>query len=306
MTDPLISVVLTTYNRCHLLPRAIHSVLSGSYANFELIIMDDASTDETSQVVAQLRDYRIRYVRLPENGGVLRARNRAFDLARGEYITILDDDDELAPDALATVADEFRKWDLAGVDVLWFDCRDAESGQRSGSMPHSSSGVVDFRDLICGRIHGDFWLTFSKEALQHHRFNEKLKAHESLLWMRVHRTHQARYVPRVLCSKYRAHGGERLCDLSVRMRQLEYTTLALSLFIEEFGEVLLNTCPSIYGSRLAYLGLHQMAVADFASGRASILRSLRYRFALKYLLLYVASYFISPGHVVALIARAES
>lgn len=302
---PLISVVLTTYNRCHLLPRAINSVLDGTYDNFELIIIDDASSDRTPEVVSQLKDRRIQYIRMQENGGVLRARNRGFDIARGDYVTILDDDDELLPDALSAVSEEFQRTAREGIDVLWFDCRDAEAGKKSGSIP-GSDGIINFEDYVCGRIQGDFWMALSKTALQGNRFNEKLRAHESLLWLRIHRTHRARYVPRVLCEKYREHGGERLCDLTVRLRQLKLTTLALSQFLEEFGDVLASVCPSVYGKRLAYLGLHQMTVDDFVSGRSSILRSLKYRFSVKYILLYCSSFFLTAKHVIAIVTRMES
>jgi glycosyltransferase involved in cell wall biosynthesis len=67
VSTPLISVVLTTYNRSKLLPRAIDSVLKGSYSNFELIVIDDASPDDTEQVVTRIGDPRVRYVRQLEN-----------------------------------------------------------------------------------------------------------------------------------------------------------------------------------------------------------------------------------------------
>lgn len=305
MNKPLITVVLTTYNRCRLLQRAINSVLGGNYDNFELIIVDNASTDGTSEVISQIKDPRVQYVRMPDNGGALSARNRGFDMAQGEYITTLDDDDELTPDALGTVVEEFERTRHAGDDVIWFDCRDAESGQKSGTMP-MPAGPVEFEAYLCGRIQGDFWLTFNRNALRGNRFNEQLKAHESLLWMRIHRTHKARYVPRVLCLKYREHGGARLCDLNVRLAQLRQTTLAMALFIEEFGEALMRLCPSRYGSRLGYLGLHQMAIGDFSSGRSAVLRSLKYRFSVKYLLFYVVSFFLTTNHIKAILTRMES
>jgi len=305
VSTPLVSVILTTYNRSNLLPRAIDSVLAGTYANIELIIVDDASQDRTPEAVSRFKDLRVQYVRMPENGGVLRARNRGFDMAAGDYVTILDDDDELLPDALGAVAAEFEKTEREGIDILWFDCQDAESGQKSGSMLIDARNIR-FEDYVCGRIQGDFWMAFRKAALDGNRFNEELKAHESLLWLKIHRTHSARYVPRVVCKKYREHGGERLCDLSVRLRQLKHTALAMSQFIEEYGDTLAQVCPSAYGKRLAYLGLHQMAVNDFISGRSYILRSLKYRYSIKYVLLYIASFFIRAKHVVAIIARMES
>lgn len=305
MDTPLITVTLTTYNRCKLLSRAVNSVLNGTYENFELIIIDDASSDGTLEVASSFNDPRIQYVRMPENGGVLRARNRAFDLAGGDYITMLDDDDELLPDALSCIAREFANSENDGVDILWFDCENAESGTTSGHMPNPG-GPVRIEDCLCGRAKGDFKLVFTKQALQGNRFDEKLWAHESLLWMRILRTRKARHVSRVVCRTYREHGGERLCDPEVKFRHLEQTALAQSQYLHEFGDILTRTCPRAYGQRLAYLGLHQMAVGNFTAGRSAVLRSLRYRPSGKYAMLYIISFFIRARHVKELIRRMAS
>jgi glycosyltransferase involved in cell wall biosynthesis len=304
MIHPRISIVLATHNRSHLLPRAVASVAGGTYSNFELIIVDDGSTDDTREVAARFTDPRIRYVQLPENGGVLRARNRGFDLATGQYITLLDDDDELVPDALETVATWFAR--VGGeVDILWFDCIDVELGHRSGSMP---DGVRDisFESYLCGRISGDFWMAFAARAIAPYRFDERLRAHESLLWLRIHRTHRARYIPLVLCRKYREHGSPRLCEQETRARHVAQTALAMSAFADEFGGDLERLAPDRYGKLLAYVGLYRMAVDDFPAGRALILRSFKYRLSLKYLALLAASPLLKPRHVAALIARADA
>ncbi|MBX3011182.1 MAG: glycosyltransferase family 2 protein [Caldilineaceae bacterium] len=100
-TTPLLSVIIPTYNRAHLLGRAVSSVLSQSFAAFELLIIDDHSTDNTEQVVAQWDDPRIRYLRHAENRGSSATRNCGIRAAQAEFITFLDDDDEFLPDALA-------------------------------------------------------------------------------------------------------------------------------------------------------------------------------------------------------------
>ncbi len=131
----LVSVILTTYKRSHLLMKAVDSVLKGSYENIELIIVNDCSPDNTDEVVRQIDDNRIKYVKLSKNSGVLAARNRGFNAASGEIITILDDDDVLVPDALRLIVDAFSHIDPKERGILWFDCRDKESGKKSGVMP---------------------------------------------------------------------------------------------------------------------------------------------------------------------------
>lgn len=94
-----VSVIITTYNRADLVCEAIDSVLNQTFQDFELIVLDDGSTDATQQRLAAYGD-RIRYVRQP-NAGVNAARNAALSLAQGEYIAILDSDDLWKPYKLA-------------------------------------------------------------------------------------------------------------------------------------------------------------------------------------------------------------
>ena len=104
---PLISVILPTYNRAHCIQDAIRSILGQGFRQWELIVIDDGSTDITRQVVAPyLRDGRIIYVR-QENRGHSSARNRALAIARGSIVTYLDSDNVALPNFLATVAAAF-------------------------------------------------------------------------------------------------------------------------------------------------------------------------------------------------------
>ncbi|PZR19115.1 MAG: hypothetical protein DI538_31435, partial [Azospira oryzae] len=96
----LVSVILPTYNRAGLISRAIKSVLRQSYANWELIIIDDGSSDETARVVEQyLTDSRIKYL-YKANSGAGDSRNFGLIKAKGDWITFLDSDDEFHEDKI--------------------------------------------------------------------------------------------------------------------------------------------------------------------------------------------------------------
>jgi len=99
---PTVSVVITTFNRQDILPRAIQSVLSQTFDDFELIIVDDHSTDGTPDAIRRFDDSRLTYIRRSENGGLSRSRNAGIAASRGEYVAFLDDDDEWKPDKLKT------------------------------------------------------------------------------------------------------------------------------------------------------------------------------------------------------------
>lgn len=97
--QPLISVILNTFNRAQLVRRAIDSVLAQTYPNLELIVVDDGSTDDTEEVLAEENDPRFRYIR-QENSGLSAGRNRGFAVAAGAWIACLDDDDQVEPEWL--------------------------------------------------------------------------------------------------------------------------------------------------------------------------------------------------------------
>lgn len=97
---PTVSVIIPTYNRAHLVDRAIQSVLNQTYQDFELIVVDDGSTDSTEEVVRSIKDPRIRYTRHNQNRGGSAARNSGIKMARGKYIAFQDSDDEWLPEKL--------------------------------------------------------------------------------------------------------------------------------------------------------------------------------------------------------------
>ena len=98
---PRVSVVVPTYNRADLLPQAIDSVLRQAFVSFELLVVDDGSTDDTDRVVARFEDDRILYLRQPHSGLPAVARNTGMRRARGEFIAFLDSDDLWLPEKLA-------------------------------------------------------------------------------------------------------------------------------------------------------------------------------------------------------------
>jgi glycosyltransferase involved in cell wall biosynthesis len=105
---PAVSIVLPTYNRAELLGRSIQSVLGQTYRDFELIVVDDGSTDGTVEVVGGFRDRRIRYVPLARNTGAGAARNVGIRMARGKLLAFQDSDDEWLPSKLAKQMSAFE------------------------------------------------------------------------------------------------------------------------------------------------------------------------------------------------------
>lgn len=97
MVDGLVSVIMPSWNTAGFIAESINSVIAQTYKNWELIIVDDCSTDNTDEVVAAFDDPRIRYLKNEKNSGAALTRNRAMREARGEWIAFLDSDDLWTP-----------------------------------------------------------------------------------------------------------------------------------------------------------------------------------------------------------------
>lgn len=100
MLDGLVSIIMPSWNTGKYISESIQSVLAQTYTNWELIIVDDCSTDNTDEVIANFFDKRIRYLKNTQNSGAALTRNRALREANGEWIAFLDSDDIWLPEKL--------------------------------------------------------------------------------------------------------------------------------------------------------------------------------------------------------------
>lgn len=119
----MISIVIPLYNKAALVRRTLDSVFAQTYQDFEIVIVDDGSTDGSAHVVASIADARIRLIS-QQNAGVSAARNRGILEARGEYIALLDADDEWHPDYLDTQMSLVEKYPEAAVFATNYEFRD--------------------------------------------------------------------------------------------------------------------------------------------------------------------------------------
>lgn len=145
-TQPTVSAVIPTHNRAAYLPRAIQSVLSQTRPVDEIVIADDGSTDDTESLIARMRSQypKIRYIRLPQNGGAQRARNAGIRAASGEWIAFLDSDDVWLPDRIRLCLEKARQMNVPAVHTEAYMRR---NGQLSLMKRSSAQGYI-FPDLL--------------------------------------------------------------------------------------------------------------------------------------------------------------
>lgn len=137
------SVILPTYNRAQLIKRSIHSVLKQTFESFELIVVDDGSTDETEELVGEFHDDRIKYVKMPAREGAGAARNTGIRIASADLIAFQDSDDEWMSTKLHEQLLKLSEQPEAGVvysDML----RVSKSGECSLLVsPQFEPGIID-------------------------------------------------------------------------------------------------------------------------------------------------------------------
>lgn len=149
MNNSLVSVVIPTYNRANLLPNAINSVINQTFKNWELIIVDDGSIDNTKDVISEFikKDSRVKYF-YQKNSGQPSAMNLGIKNSKGNYIAFLDDDDEWLPEKLEKQINKIKSDKLIGLvftDAIILDGK--TNVNKRSDIIKPSSGFV-YKELL--------------------------------------------------------------------------------------------------------------------------------------------------------------
>jgi len=254
------SAIITTFNRKNLLEKAARSVLRQTYRDFELIILDNSSTDGTEALVKNLADSRIVYVK-HQSLGISAARNLGVTTARGEFVGFLDDDDEWLPKKLSLQVSLFERSSPKVGLVYGGFLRIRPTGEVYDSFTPNLRGSV-LVGYLCGRnpLTGSASnpLMRREAVLAVGGYNNKLKTSEDWeFYLRLARQYDFDFVKEPVV-KIRAHSGPRLGD---RLEDAAETELVV---LEEFADVFKDhpRCQSIYfqiaGGKYCRLGKSSM------------------------------------------------
>ena len=208
LTQDLVSVVIATYNMARYLPQAVQSVLSQSYTNVEVQIVDDGSSDETAAVVRQWQeDPRVR-VHRQVNGGQARAKNQGVTLSRGRFVAFLDADDLWLPDKLARQMPLFKGHPEVGVVYSDYQCVDGEGHVLAQELARMRRGWVSDALLIENFV-GYSTGVVRRECLERYGgFDETLRMGIDYdLWLRLSAHYQFDFVPEKTM-QYRIWSGQ--------------------------------------------------------------------------------------------------
>lgn len=245
--EPVVTVVIPTFNRAHLITRALRSVLTQTFTAWEVIVVDDGSEDDTEAVIRSLRDPRIRYCRQPENRGQSAARNRGMGEARGEFIAFLDSDDDWLPEKLELQVARFRELpDTVG--LLYTGSQTLADGAPSETFIPSHRGSIYGELLERNVVHGTSGIMIRRAVVERvGYFDERFPAIEDYdYWLRVSARYEIDFISAPLFRYHDAVSAERLSrsiPQNLRARELFYRKHrgdmqrygVAHLFLEESG-----------------------------------------------------------------------
>ena len=221
---PLVSVIIPTHNRAALLPRAIRSVLGQTYQHLECIVVDDASSDDTSEVVRQFDDDRLVYLRHQANRGGSASRNTGIAAAQGSLIAFLDDDDEWLPRKLEeqVALMESAPLDVGVVHCLHYTVTEERNPAQNGGAPAFTGEV--YSRLLQGECPSSTSLCLVRRQCFEvcGGFDETLPSFQDYdLWLRVSQSYCFACVEQPLAILHR-HGGSRISrDMEPRKAGLD-------------------------------------------------------------------------------------
>jgi glycosyltransferase involved in cell wall biosynthesis len=277
---PNVSIIIPTHNRASALGTAIRSVLSQTEQDFEVLVVDDASTDSTEQVVTGFGDARIRYLRQPTKRGVAAARNAGIESSTAPYIAFLDDDDEWLFEKLAFQLALVRKY--AGVGLIY-------GAQETVEAATGRSAII--------RLAGDpeaqlRWCRITTSTVMVARtavdkvglFDEQLVCGSDYdLWIRLWRAGvEFRGIDRML-ARYAIHDKGLTANVPEKIAAQER-------ILQKHASFLAEDRPS-FSEQYRILGLLCLTAGEGLKGRKALARSVRLRPTLRTAAYYAISLF---------------
>ena len=208
---PVVSVIMPAYNAERFIEEAIRSVITQTVTDWELLVLDDGSTDDTAQIARKLaeEDSRIRFLPNKSNMGVARTRNRGFDLCRGQYVALLDSDDIWLPEKLEK---QLVLAQTTGADVVYCSYGIMDETGRKLCDDFFVPPAVDFDQFLSRSVISCSTALLSKKIVDQYRFVADFYHEDLVLWLQLLQDgYQARGVETVL-AKYRVMQGTRAAN----------------------------------------------------------------------------------------------
>ncbi len=277
---PRVTVVIPTYNRADLVGAAIDSVLTQTFADLELIVVDDGSTDDTPAVLARFTDPRVRVIS-QANQGISGALNAGMRAARGEYVIMLGSDDRFLPTCLDGLVARVNSSPSAVVvygRARAIDTQGAPLAAMTGAPPPYPDNP------LLSALYGDFVATIAalirRDALEQVGYcDPALRGNEDWdLWIRLARVGAFAFVPEVLV-EFRIHPGRFTSAQHDRLAAFLAGRIAIldkAFAMPDLPPDVMAARPTIYRNAYIDIGLRWLNVGAMPEAAGAFRQALRY------------------------------
>lgn len=288
---PKVSVIIPTYNRAHLIGKAIKSVLNQTYKDFEVTVVDDGSTDNTEEIVKSFTDFKIHYICHKHNRGASAARNTGIKASRGEYIAFLDSDDEWLPEKLDKQMKTFNS-ESSEVGVVYTGDYYVDEKDKKVKKVHipRKEGYI-YEELLAGNYVGTpSALLVKKECFtKAGLFDEDLPTSEDYdMWFRIAKYYKFRYVKDLLVVCL-IHNNQMTANSEI---MIEGVKRIQTKYSKKFRKR-----PYSYSTRYFYLGNKFCHLGKMREGQKYFVKAiLIYPFCVKYYIYMLSSFFGIQGY----------
>lgn len=262
----MITIIIPTYNREKTILRSVKSVLTQTYSDIEVIVVDDCSTDNTKKLINSISDKRLRYICHEENQGACAARNTGILLARGKYIAFQDSDDVWLPDKLQIQIDQVLKYDA---DICFCSMhRHGFPETMSEYAPDYETGVVPYETLIAKTGPSTQTIVAKREVFLENMFDIEVRRMQDYDWIiRAGEKNKVLFVKEAVVDTY-------LQSDSISNMGMETIVSSIEYFLKKY-ENKFNTYPEFYSGLLDKLGFYKTKLGKNASAEYRTLYELK-------------------------------
>ncbi|MAX97657.1 MAG: glycosyl transferase [Oceanospirillaceae bacterium] len=222
--EPLVSIIMPTYNSSKTVLESINSVLNQTYKNWELLITDDCSSDNTIDLISSVKDERVRYFKLSANGGAGVARNNSIGQATGRYIAFLDSDDLWLPEKLS---EQITFMENNAYPFTYTYYQKLKDGQKGAIIKSPASAT--YKKLLYSNYIGCLTVVYDQSKLGKHFMPKIRKRQDMALWLTLLKLTSTAYCLPKCLALYRTDTGMTQNKLTTAKTQWEFYTKSLEL-----------------------------------------------------------------------------
>ena len=266
--NPIVSVVIPTYNRAEFITRSVKSALKQTIKNIEVIVVSDGSTDNTDKIISNINDERLRYIKLFENKGAPAARNIGLKNSKGQYICFLDSDDEILPSKLEKQLEVFNNLkEKKSIVYCGFYYIYSKTNEAIKEIIPKEKGDIYYKIIENNCVGSPTPLVHRECFEKSGMFDESLESCQDWdMWIRLSKYYNFYFIPECLANVY-IHGNQISTDIKKKI-------VGRKKLLQKYNEDI-SLDKSVFSWHLRRLGFYMCMDGQELNGRNILLKAIK-------------------------------